>query len=63
MIEGHRAPHEGENLANVKPILGTPTIRGCRRARCGAHLGRLSRDGRPRDPTVIVTLLRNIGSR
>jgi len=63
MIEGIARRMKAENLANVKPILGTPTDPRLPPGLDAALIADAYHEmNEPSDPSVIVTLLRNIGS-
>jgi SAM-dependent methyltransferase len=62
MIEGIARRMKAENLANVKPILGTPTDPRLPPGLDAALISDAYHEmDEPNDPSVIVTLLRNIG--
>ena len=62
MIEGIARRMKAENLTNVKPILGTPTDPRLPPGLDAALISDAYHEmDEPSDPTVIVTLLRNIG--
>jgi predicted methyltransferase len=63
MIEGIARRMKAENLANVKPILGTPIDPRLPPGLDAALIADAYHEmNEPSDPSVIVTLLRNIGS-
>jgi len=63
MIEGIARRMKAENLTNVKPVLGTPTDPRLPPGLDAALISDAYHEmDEPADPTVIVTLLRNIGS-
>jgi SAM-dependent methyltransferase len=63
MIEGIARRMKAENLANVKPILGTPTDPRLPPGLDAALISDAYHEmDDPADPSVIVTLLRNIGN-
>jgi len=62
MIDGIARRMKAENLANVKPILGTPIDPRLPPGLDAALISDAYHEmDEPKDPTVIVTLLRNIG--
>ena len=62
MVEGIARRMKAENLANVKPILGTPTDPRLPPGLDAALISDAYQEmDVPEDPSVIVTLLRNIG--